>query len=143
MTRMEVQISGGGTNANKTMFFLGMLFVVLGALIGLPWLIIPIIAGIPLLGIGGILFAGVFCGVGGFFAYIGRQSMNAGKETLEESASDAGKSSANEEDESISINVSCPNCGANVVVPLGMSRFCPYCDTKLSLTREGELVKAG
>ncbi len=38
------------------------------------------------------------------------------------------------------LNVQCPNCGANVTVPVGMSRFCPYCNTKLTLDGQGRLV---
>ena len=38
-----------------------------------------------------------------------------------------------------SVGVSCPNCGANIIVPLGMSRFCPYCDSKVSVSPEGVL----
>lgn len=39
-----------------------------------------------------------------------------------------------------SIGVSCPNCGANITVPLGMSRFCPYCDSKVSATADGRVI---
>ncbi|MBQ3329514.1 MAG: hypothetical protein IJG88_06140, partial [Eggerthellaceae bacterium] len=39
-----------------------------------------------------------------------------------------------------SIGVSCPNCGANIAVPLGMSRFCPYCNTKISVSADGRLI---
>ena len=38
------------------------------------------------------------------------------------------------------LGVQCPNCGANVTVPVGMSRFCPYCNTKLTLDGQGRLV---
>ena len=37
-----------------------------------------------------------------------------------------------------SIGVSCPNCGANITVPLGMSRFCPYCNSKVSVSVDGK-----
>ena len=39
-----------------------------------------------------------------------------------------------------SIGVSCPNCGANITVPLGMSRFCPYCNTKVSVDAAGHVL---
>ena len=39
-----------------------------------------------------------------------------------------------------SLGVSCPNCGANITVPLGMSRFCPYCDSKVTLTEDGRII---
>ena len=38
-----------------------------------------------------------------------------------------------------SIGISCPNCGANITVPLGMSRFCPYCNSKVSVSVDGKL----
>ena len=38
-----------------------------------------------------------------------------------------------------SLGVSCPNCGAALTVPVGMSRICPYCNTKVSLDEKGAL----
>ena len=35
--------------------------------------------------------------------------------------------------------VACPNCGAPITVPLGMSRICPYCSTKVSLDPVGNI----
>ena len=40
-----------------------------------------------------------------------------------------------------SIGISCPNCGANIAVPYGMSRFCPYCNSKITVDARGQLVK--
>ena len=40
-----------------------------------------------------------------------------------------------------SIGISCPNCGASITVPYGMSRFCPYCNSKITVDARGELVK--
>lgn len=39
-----------------------------------------------------------------------------------------------------SLGVSCPNCGANIAVPIGMARYCPYCDTKVTLTADGRVI---
>lgn len=38
-----------------------------------------------------------------------------------------------------SLGVSCPNCGAALTVPVGMSRICPYCSTKVSLDEKGAI----
>ena len=38
------------------------------------------------------------------------------------------------------LGVQCPNCGANVTVHVGMSRFCPYCGSKITLDAQGHLV---
>lgn len=220
---MELQVSAGsGGNPNKIMFYMGMMFVVLGLIIGGGWVAMAIAIGEPLFSLGGILFLGVFCGVGGLFAYIGKSHLNEGKEVLEDGVEYLGKIFAYEPDyrvtmngapcitlvvrylrngdvcearvntgdsnqtrfpigatvgikllngvaamvpnsicdlvledeESLmdpdfdprvsasSINVECPNCAANVVVPLGRSRFCPYCDTKISLDSKGALKLA-
>ena len=40
----------------------------------------------------------------------------------------------------LSIGVSCPNCAANIIVPLGMSRICPYCNTKVSVSADGKVT---
>lgn len=39
-----------------------------------------------------------------------------------------------------SIGIKCPNCGANITVPYGMSRICPYCDSKISVDRNGKII---
>jgi DNA-directed RNA polymerase subunit RPC12/RpoP len=39
-----------------------------------------------------------------------------------------------------SVGIKCPNCGANITVPYGMSRICPYCDSKITVDRNGRLV---
>ncbi len=40
-----------------------------------------------------------------------------------------------------SIGVKCPNCGANITVPYGMSRICPYCDSKITVSGDGTIVR--
>ena len=39
-----------------------------------------------------------------------------------------------------SVGIKCPNCGANITVPYGMSRICPYCDSKITVDKNGRLV---
>lgn len=220
MTKMSVTASGPGGNPGKLMFYMGMLFVVLGALIGGSSLVGAIASPMHEMVFFGVIFLAVFCGVGGLFAKIGYDSMHASDEVLLEGASYLGKIFSYEPDYQITMNgqpcitlvvryfalgkicearvntgevdparfprgatvsikvhegvaalvpgsvcdlhiereddlmnpdfdpngimssigVSCPNCGANIVVPLGMSRFCPYCDTKVSVTDDGRLV---
>lgn len=41
-----------------------------------------------------------------------------------------------------SIGVKCPNCGANIMVPYGMSRICPYCDSKITVSADGKIVNS-
>lgn len=41
-----------------------------------------------------------------------------------------------------SIGVKCPNCGANITVPYGMSRICPYCSSKITVDKEGRIVNS-
>lgn len=201
-----------GTNPGKIIFYLGMLFVVIGALIGGGSLAAMLAMGEPGALLFGIIFIAVFCGVGGLFAKTGHDQMHASDAVLDSGVSYLGKiydyepdyqilmngqpcitlvvrylksgqvcearvntGEANaaryprgatvaiklldgqaalvpgsvsdmcieQEDELMnpdfdpsgthsSVNVKCPNCGANVAVPVGMARFCPYCNTKLS-----------
>ena len=41
-----------------------------------------------------------------------------------------------------SIGIKCPNCGANITVPYGMSRICPYCSSKITVDKEGRVVNS-
>ena len=41
-----------------------------------------------------------------------------------------------------SIGIKCPNCGANITVPYGMSRICPYCSSKITVDKEGRIVNS-
>ena len=220
MTKMSVTASGPGGNPGKLMFYLGMLFVVLGALIGGGGLVGAIASPMHEMTVVGVIFLVVFCGVGGLFAKIGYDSMHANDEVLSEGTAYLGKIYSYEPDYQITMNdqpcitlvvrylmsgqirearvntgevdparyprgatvsikihngvaalvpgsvcdmrieqeddlmnpdfdpsgamssigVSCPNCGANIVVPLGMSRFCPYCNSKVSVTADGRVV---
>lgn len=220
MQKTSLTVSGSGNNPGKIMFYMGMLFVVLGVLIGGGGLVGAIVAPMPEFSLFGILFIAVFCGVGGLFAKTGYDSMHASDEVLREGAAYMGKIYSYEPDYQIlmndqpcitlvvrylkngqicearvntgevdssryprgatvsikihdgvaalvpgsisdmrieqeddlmnpdfdpsgamsSIGVSCPNCGANIVVPLGMSRFCPYCNSKVSVTTDGRIV---
>lgn len=220
MTKMSVSASGLGGNPGKLMFGMGMLFVVLGAITGSGWIVVAFASSMPMMALGGVLFLAIFCGIGGFFAKIGHDSMHANDEVLREGAAYLGKIFALEPDYQImmngqpcitlvvrylmsgqirearvntgevdqsryprgatvsirvhegvaalvpgsvsdmrieqeddlmnpdfdasgsmsSIGVSCPNCGANIAVPVGMARFCPYCDSKVSVTEDGRVI---
>lgn len=39
-----------------------------------------------------------------------------------------------------SVNITCPGCGAPVIVPLGMSQICAYCGRKISIDQNGKLT---
>lgn len=41
-----------------------------------------------------------------------------------------------------SVGLKCPNCGANITVPYGMSRICPYCSSKITVDKEGRIVNS-
>ncbi len=219
MARMDVSVTGPGANPGKIMFYLGMLFVVLGALIGGGGLVAALGTGEFVAALFGLFFVAMFCGIGGFFAKIGYDQMHASDDVLAEGAFYLGKIYDYESDYRIlmngqpcitlvvrylmngeisearvntgdvdvtryprgatigikllagqaalvpnslsdtrieqeddlmnpdfdpsgmqsSIGVSCPNCGANITVPLGMSRFCPYCDSKVSVSADGRV----
>ena len=221
MTRMEIGTSGVGTNPGKIMFYMGMLFVVIGALVGGGGLVGSVSAGEPGALFFGVVFVAMFCGIGGFFAKIGYDQMHAADDVLEQGAAYLGKIFAYEPDYQITMNgqpcitlvvrylmngqirearvntgevnaaryprgatvsikvldgravlvpgsvsdvrieqeddllnpdfdpsglmssigISCPNCGASITVPYGMSRFCPYCNSKITVDARGELVK--
>ena len=220
MAGMQLEANGSGANPSKLMFYLGMLFVFLGAVVGIGAIAWAFIAEFYEMVLFGVLFAAIFCGVGGFFAKIGHESIHANDKLLEEGAAYYGKIFSYESDYSITMNgqpcltlvvrymmagqireahvptgevdasryprgatvaikvkdgvaalvpgsvssmaierendlmnpdfdpsgaasslgVSCPNCGANITVPFGMSRFCPYCDSKVSLTVDGRVI---
>jgi len=215
-----LEVTGQGANPGKIMFYLGMLFVVLGAVIGAGGVIVAVAYGEVGAVLFSVLFVAIFCGIGGLFAKLGHDNMHASDEILEEGASYLGKIFNYEPDHQIlmngqpcitlvvrylmmgeihearvntgevdaarypigatvsikvlegtaalvpgsvcdmriereddlmnpdfdplgvhsSIGVSCPNCGANIAVPLGMSRFCPYCNTKISVSADGRLI---
>lgn len=219
MSRMEVTASGPGINPGKTMFYLGMLFVVLGALIGGGSLLAAFGTHEFSAALFGLLFVATFCGVGGFFAKIGHDQMHASDDVLADGDAYLGKIYDYEPDHRIlmngqpcitlvvrylmdgeihearvntgevnaaryprgatviikllngqaalvpdsvsdahieqeddlmnpdfdplgahsSVGVSCPNCGANITVPLDMSRICPYCNSKVSVDADGHV----
>ena len=68
MSKTSLTVEGSGTNPGKIMFYLGMLFVVLGVIIGGGGLIGAFAAPMPGFSLFGVLFLAIFCGVGGFFA---------------------------------------------------------------------------
>ena len=222
-THSTASASGPGGNPAKAFFWIGVLFVVLGAIIGVGTIVLGLFAEpdayvvtLPL----GLFFILMFCGIGGAFAVIGHRQLHAEDQLLAEGRTYYGKifsygqdrrilmngqpcialnvrylrngqvvqSSVNtndidfskyplgatvaikvldsraalvpgsvsdmtieQEDDLMnpdfdalgtasSLGVDCPNCGANIAVPIGMSRFCPYCDTKVTLTADGRVI---
>ena len=218
--RSNLTVSGPGVSPGKIMYYMGILFVVLGAVIGGGGLIGAALMGEPSMILFGVIFLAMFCGIGGFFAKIGHDNVHASDDVLREGAAYLGKIYDYEPDNRITMNgqpcvtlvvrylmageirearvntgdvdatryprgatvsikvrdgvaalvpgsvskvrieqeddlmnpdfdpsgiassvgVSCPNCGANITVPLGMARFCPYCDTKVSVKPDGTLA---
>ncbi len=221
MARLNVSATSSGSSPIKIMYYLGVLFVVIGAAIGVGGIAIAFLTGEFELGVFAGFFLVMFCGVGGFFAKIGHETLHSADEVLKEGAAYLGKIFAYEPDNQITMNgqpcitlvirylklgeisearvntgsvdaasypigatvsikvhegvaalipgsvcdthierendlmnpdfdplgvqssigVSCPNCGANITVPFDMSRFCPYCDTKVSVTSTGQMIK--
>lgn len=41
---------------------------------------------------------------------------------------------------STSIGAACPNCGATLMVPVGMSTVCPYCGRKIKAAEDGSVI---
>lgn len=220
MAGTSINVDSAGVSPYKIMFYLGLLFVVIGALVGIGGIGGAVASGEPMAGLFGLIFVAVFCGIGGFFAKIGHDGMHASDRVLEQGAAYLGKIFDYEPDYRVTMNgqpcitlvvrylqsgqirearvntgdvdmtryprgatvsirvadgvaalvpgsisnmhieqeddlmnpdfdpsgavssigVSCPNCGANIAVPLGMARFCPYCNSKVSVTAEGEVV---
>ncbi len=220
MAKTTLRVDAPAGNPNTIMFYLGMLFVVLGVLFGVGGIIAAVVSKEWAALLFGIPFLAIFGGIGGFFAKIGYDGLHANDRILNDGASYLGKiygydsdyrvmmngqpcvvlvvrymasgqirecrvttgdvNMANyprgatvaikidegvaalvpgsvsdmhieQEDDLLnpdfdptgqmsSINVSCPHCGASVVVPLGMSRFCPYCNSKISITADGRLI---
>ena len=220
MARLSMTANGPGSNPGKLMFYLGMLFVVLGVLIGGCSIVGAVIGPFPDIALFGVLFLAIFGGVGGLFAKMGYDAIHASDEILEQGVAYLGKIFSYEPDYQITMNgqpcitlvvrylvmgqirearvntgevdqsryprgatvsikvhdgvaalvpgsvsdmhieqeddlmnpdfdpsgaasslgVSCPNCGANIVVPIGMARFCPYCDTKVSVGSDGHVI---
>lgn len=218
--QVRLNASGGSGNPGKVMYYLGMSFVIIGAVIGVAAIVIGISVGsLEIIGFVAV-FVAMFCGIGGLFAKLGHDALHTGDEVLERGATYMGKINAHEPDYTVTMNgmpcitlvvrylamgqirearvatgesdvtlfprgatvsikidnglaalvpgsvsnmpleqeddlmnpdfdpgntassvgVSCPNCGANIAVPLGMSRFCPYCNTKISVDENGRLV---
>ena len=76
MTRTSLEVSGPAGSPMKMMFYLGILFVVLGAIIGLSGVAMSISLHEPKMMLFGVLFVAIFCGVGGFFAKIGHDGID-------------------------------------------------------------------
>lgn len=220
MAGMTLQASGPGGGPYKIMFYMGVLFVVLGVLIGGGVIAGAVALQQPEAALFGVLFVAIFGGVGGFFAKLGHDGLHATDAVLEQGAMYLGKIYGYDSDYRVTMNgrpcivlivrylelgqirearvttgevdvtnyprgatvsikilngtaalvpgsvsnmriereddllnpdfdptgvhssvgVSCPNCGANIVVPVGMSRFCPYCNSKVSVGPDGKLA---
>ena len=91
MARMDVTVTGPGANPGKIMFYLGMLFVVVGALIGGGGLLAALGTHELEAALFGLVFVVMFCGIGGFFAKIGHNQMHASDDVLAEGAFYLGK----------------------------------------------------
>lgn len=206
-------------NTAKFLKMFGLLFVVLGAVIGLVLAIVGSQEHEGMLTLMAVAFLVMFCGIGGFFAWYGNNLLHRDDEIVAKGANYLAKVFGYEEDHSLtmngapvlvlvvryfeqgeirqasvntgvvdktlypigstvtirvyegrvalvpgscsssriegeddlmnpdfdplgiqsSVNVDCPNCGASIVVPLGMSRICPYCNTKVSIDEEGNM----
>ena len=62
--KTSLEVSGSAGNPMKIMFYLGILFVVLGAIIGLGGLAMSAAMHEPGMSLFGVLFVAIFCGVG-------------------------------------------------------------------------------
>ena len=218
--KTSLSVSSSGSNPHKIMYYMGVLFVVIGVLIGLPSIAGSIATGEYGMILFGFIFLACFGGIGGLFAKLGYDALHASDEVLQQGAAYLGKIfdyepdyqvtmndqpcitlvvrylmagqirearvntgdidvsryprgatvsikvyngvaalvpgsvsdiSIEQEDDLMnpdfdpsgmasSIGVSCPNCGANIAVPIGMARFCPYCNSKVSVTADGKVI---
>ena len=106
---------------NKFLKYFGMLFVVIGMVAGILFIGGALMTrSFPLIFMG-VMFPLIFCGVGGFFAWIG------------------GSALMREEKIRTSIGASCPASGATLIVPVGMSAICPYCGRKVVAGTDGSI----
>ena len=103
----------------------GLLFVVLGALIGTGLLVGAFASKLWFLLAMALAFYGLFCGIGGFFAWCGISMMRSNQND-EALLSEDEIVLAHEVEDSVT-SVFCPSCGAVVRVPSGESISCPSC----------------
>ena len=112
----------------------GLLFVLLGAMIGTGLLIGAIASKTWFLLVMAIAFYGMFCGIGGFFAWCGismmRGKWNGGIPSEEEENQPEPEIAPEDNDDSAAA-VFCPSCGAVVRVPRGESVNCPSCGKRV------------
>ena len=78
-------------DTNKILKVLGLFFVVLGAVIGIGLILSGFAAKSIPLAFMGIVFVMMFCGIGGFFAWIGISMLNRDKKITEEGVAVMGK----------------------------------------------------
>ena len=107
----------------------GLLFVLLGALIGTGLLVGAFASKLWFLLAMALAFYGLFCGIGGFFAWYGISMMRAGQN--DESPLPEEEPVPAHEVEDSAASVFCPSCGAVVRVPIGESISCPSCGKRV------------
>ena len=107
----------------------GLLFVVLGTLIGTGLLVGAFASKLWFLLAMALAFYGLFCGIGGFFAWSGISMMRANQND-EALLSEEEIVPAHEVEDSVA-SVFCPSCGAVVRVPSGESISCPSCGKRV------------
>ena len=116
---------------NKFLKYFGMLFVVIGMVAGILFIGGALMTrSFPLIFMG-VMFPLIFCGVGGFFAWIGGSALKREENLL--------NPDIDPEKIRTSIGASCPACGATLIVPVGMSAICPYCGRKVTAGKDGSI----
>lgn len=78
-------------NTSKIFKWLGLLFVVLGAVIGIGLIAAGAASGEGTLIFMGVFFIAMFCGIGGFFAWIGISALRREEKIAEEGVAIMGK----------------------------------------------------
>ena len=78
-------------NTNTIFKWLGLLFVVLGAVIGIGLIAAGAASGEGTLIFMGVFFIAMFCGIGGFFAWIGISALRREEKIAEEGVAIMGK----------------------------------------------------
>ena len=190
-------------DVNKFLKSFGLMFVFIGAMIGLGLTVSGIVAKMGTLILIGMCFIALFCGIGGFFALTGINNlkrehvydhqMNFNDQptvslivrykengiikqavvrtgltdtaefprgatvTISIHNGEAALIPGSVSDERLpdeenlmnpdfdpenihsSIGASCPACGANLMVPIGMSVVCPYCGRKVRADKAGNV----